>query len=166
MVQRVARFVVLAGALVLVAGVLAASAPAPAQEGPIGAVTYAYAVEFACGEAQGFHATAIQVHNPSPRERAVFAGRIAGGRAVSEDDFERGTIRAGRAIAVGCNELGRRLPGAATDGFHSGTWLLYSTVELEVTAVYTSRPPGGAAPAIDVAVIPPRQMERPLATTG
>ncbi len=152
--------------------VLAAASPGAAQQQPR---TLSYAVKFICGESseqfqegvvKGVHATGINIHNPSLQERATLRIKVA--RALPSrltgtvTPFDTVPLDANQAVEVECDEIRQMLPEPMTRQFRAGFLVILSETELDVTAVYSSRPGTGEVSAIDIQVIEPRQLKRRL----
>ena len=128
---------------------------------------YAYAAKFVCGASDesfqegvvtGVHATAINLHNPSVTNPVVFFKSIS--RALpyqtpgAVTGFERGVLEPNQSIEVECNEIRQRLPAQMTRQFRTGFVVIRASAELDVVAVYTSRPAESGVSTIDVETIP------------
>jgi hypothetical protein len=149
--------------------------PGYAQEAPEPSLPrnlrFAYSVKFVCGPSSesfqegvvsGAYATAINILNPSLRNRINFVKRIA--RALPYQtsgevtQFEHGVLEPNHAIEVECNEIRRRLPLPMTQQFRTGFLVILSSHEMDVTAVYTARPANGEVATIEVETIEPRKL--------
>jgi hypothetical protein len=137
-----------AGAASLLAAA-ALSAPAAAQSGG----RYEYAVKFVCGTnaaatlspaaAPGTYYTAINVHNPS-NEAVPFVFKVALAVAGASGRHTPLTspfrIGADEATDVDCAQITRALDAASIPHgpFWTGFFVIQSTAEFDVVAVYTS----------------------------
>lgn len=134
---------------------------------------YSYAVKFVCGESvesfqegvvKGRHATAINIHNPSLKERIRFRKKVS--RALPYQmagpvtEFQSGIIGPNEAIEIECNEIRKLLPSPMTQEFRTGFVIIFAEREIDVVAVYTARPSGGEVSTIDVEVIEPRELSK------
>ena len=145
-----------------------------------GAIVFAYSVKFLCGTQAasccgcdplqpGRYRTEINIHNPTARAARVRMRPISlvtGGTVVArEPDFAgpsaTSTMRlpAHTATMADCCRIMELVQGAApsaSTGVSVGIVEILSTVELAVTAVYTTGDGGDAPPAIDVQQIAQR----------
>lgn len=121
---------------------------ANAQPAP-GRVTLSmYAAKFVCGKADdkgivapGQYFTAINVHNASPVNRAIYIKRFA--LALPEErpgkisDFARGILGPDEAMGIDCQNIYKHT-GANPGQFIEGYALLYSLSELDVVDIMTA----------------------------
>jgi hypothetical protein len=133
---------------------------------------YLYTTQFLCGTseerrqegvARGEYQTLVTLTNPSG-QRVEFAKRIS--QALPEQEpgelsaFVRGVIEPHRSISMECDEIGEMLHRPEYARFQAGTVLILARERLEVTAVYSSRPPGAAASTIQVVPVSPQLLQR------
>ncbi len=134
--------------------------------------THVYPVKFTCGTAletfqegvvRGVHATSISLHNPSTIRAVSFAKRVA--RALPFQRSDAGserivdTLQPQTSIDIECNEIRMMLPASMTTQFRTGFLTIHSTGELNVVAVYSSRPRDGDVSTIDVEMVKPRKVK-------
>jgi len=126
---------------------------------------------------RGLYATAINVHNPTlPKGTndgtVVFAKRIAIAlpwqKSGPVSPFERAILKSNHAFEIDCEEIVAMFLSSVPGGtstpppfpvFLKGFLVMMSPVELDVTAVYSSRPLSSGTSTIDVEVIEPRKQE-------
>lgn len=124
------------------------AAPLAAQPGPT--LPLEYAVKVVCGApdgravAPGRYFTVVNVHNPGTRS-TVFRVKVATTqprmRPGSISGFTQLDLRGDQALAIDCTDIGRM---ANLSGFLDGFLVIQSEVELDVVAVHTAGPAGGA----------------------
>ena len=132
---------------------------------------YSYAVKFVCGVSserfqegvvKGVHATAVNILNPNLKKKVHFLKKMT--RAFPYQmpgpmtEFESGVIGPHQAIEVECNEIRKRLPSPMTTEFRTGFVLILTDSQLNITAVYTSRPRDAEVSAIDIQTIQPQRI--------
>jgi len=106
-----------------------------------------YAAKFVCGRAdeklvsQGSYFTNVNVHNPSPFNKAVYIKRFAialpDERPGKISAFFVGSLGPDEAMTIDCNNIYKHTqvpPGTFLEGFA----LIYALVELDVVSVYTA----------------------------
>lgn len=150
--------------------IAALAAPDPASAQQQASISwkpgFSYPVKFVCGPSSeafqegtvtGFHATAINIQNPSLDSRVRLKKQVA--RALPFQDsgtvtgFEEAVIEPNAAIEIECNEIRMRLPASMTTQFRTGFVTILSDRPLNVVAVYSSRPTNGEVSTLDVEVI-------------
>jgi hypothetical protein len=117
------------------------------------------------------------VHNPAlPKGTndgtVVFAKKVAVAlpwqKSGPVSDFERATLRSNHAFEIDCEEIAAMVLESFSGGtgtphpfpvFLKGFLVIMSPAELDVTAVYSSRPLADGISTIDVEVIGPRKQE-------
>lgn len=125
----------------------------------------------------GLYATAINVHNPAlpkpPNDgTVVFAKKAAFAlpwqKSGPVSPFEMAVLKANRAFEVDCEEIAAIYRDPVPQGtstpppfpvFLKGFLVIMSPVELDVTAVYSSRPLDSGTSTMDVDVIEPRKQK-------
>jgi hypothetical protein len=124
---------------------------------------------------RGLYATAINVYNPT-LPKGTNDGSVVFGKKVAValpwqksgpvSHFERAVLRSGHAFEIDCEELAAKVletfPGGTGTPppfpvFLKGFLVIMSPAELDVTAVYSSRPLTSGISTIDVEVIEPRK---------
>jgi hypothetical protein len=111
-----------------------------------------YAVKFVCSEANedvgtgllpGVYATAINVHNPSLEQSAIYFKKFVQGFVKQEQgppsEFERNEIKPNHAFEVECREILARLP-QPNPRTATGFVVFLTQRPLDITAVYTAGP--------------------------
>jgi len=127
---------------------------------------FSYPVKFVCGPSSegfqegvvaGFHATAINIHNPSLDSRVRLKKQIARALPFQASEpvtaFQDDVIEPNTAIEVECNEIRMRMPASMTTQFRTGFLVILSDAPLNVVSVYSSRPMAGEVSTLDVEVI-------------
>jgi len=126
---------------------------------------------------RGLYATAINVHNPS-FPKGTNDGTVVFGKKVAValpwqkpgpvSQFERAILKSNHAFEIDCEEIAAifrsSVPGGTSTPptfpvFLKGFVVIMSPVELDVTAIYSSRPLAGGGSTVDVEVIEPRSQE-------
>lgn len=134
---------------------------------------FSYAVKFVCSQENGsleegilpgVYGTAINVHNPSLQQGAVYFKKFVKGFVFQEQgeptDFERNEVRLNHALEVECIEIMDRLGG----GFNTATgFVVFLTRRpLDITAVCTAGPlSSGEVASIDVEPIRAKRLPQP-----
>jgi len=126
---------------------------------------------------RGLYATAINVHNPRfpnpPDDGTVaFAKKVAFAlpwqKSGPVSSFERAILKPNHAFEVDCEEIAEIYQDLVPRGtgtpppfpvFLKGFLVIMSPADLDVTAVYSSRPLDSGTSTIDVEVIEPRKQE-------
>lgn len=133
--------------LLFFVALLAIPASANAQPAPNRVTIFMYAAKFVCGKsderivAPGQYFTAINVHNASPVNRAIYIKRFA--LALPEErpgkisEFARGILGPDEAMGIDCPNIYKHT-GANPGDFIEGYALLYSLSELDVVDIMTA----------------------------
>jgi hypothetical protein len=123
------------------------SAAAPQVQAQRQLTLTTYAAKFVCGKSDqkiaspGQYFTMINVHNPSPFNRAVYIKRFA--IALPEErpgkisNFAGGILGPDEAMTIDCENIYKHTevpPGQFLEGFA----LIYALTELDVVSVYTA----------------------------
>lgn len=126
---------------------------------------------------RGLYATAVNVHNPAlPRGTndgtVIFAKKVAVAlpwqKSGPVSRFQRAVLKSNHAFEIDCEEIAamylNSVPGGTSAPppfpvFLKGFVVVMSPVELDVTAVYSSRQLGGGGSTVDVEVIEARNQE-------
>ena len=123
------------------------SAAAPAVQAQRQFTLSTYAVKFVCGKADqriasaGQYFTMINVHNPSPFNRAVYIKRFA--IALPEERpgkisaFAGGILGPDEAMTIDCENIYKHTQ-VPSGQFLEGFALIYALTELDVVSVYTA----------------------------
>jgi hypothetical protein len=127
---------------------------------------FEYAVKFLCtsnlpGTSQvsssvlpGNYQTAVNIHNPGSEPASVRMKLALGPKTVTR--FVRDVIGPDALLRVDCadvNRFGRFIHGV------EGFLIIQSTHSLDVAAVYTAGPVGGAVASIDVETVSERSLQ-------
>ena len=135
------------GSLLFFVALLAMPASANAQPAPGRVTIFMYAAKFVCGKddkgivAPGQYFTAINVHNASPINKAIYIKRFA--LALPEErpgkisGFERGILGPDEAMGIDCQNIDKHT-GTNPGDFIEGYALLYSLSELDVVDIMTA----------------------------
>jgi hypothetical protein len=110
-------------------------------------VIFTYAAKFVCGKGNeklvspGQYFTNINVHNPSPRNKAVYLKRFAialpGEHTGKLSEFFGAVIDPDLAMTIDCENIYKHTQAQPGD-FLEGFALIYSLTELDVVSVYTA----------------------------
>ena len=136
------------GSFLFFVALLAMPASANAQPAPGRVTIFMYAAKFVCGKsddrrivAPGEYFTAINVHNPSPINKAIYIKRFA--IALPEErpgkisDFARGNLGPDEAMGIDCQNIDKHT-GTNPGDFIEGYALIYSLSELDVVDIMTA----------------------------
>lgn len=142
MIRSILKILLLVSTVLLVATTTPLTARAQSQR-----VIFTYAAKFVCGKGNeklvspGQYFTNINVHNPSPRNKAVYIKRFAialpGEHTGKLSEFFGAVIDPDLAMTIDCENIYRHTqtpPGDFLEGFA----LIYSLTELDVVSVYTA----------------------------
>ncbi len=129
-----------------------------------------YPVSVLCGDATesfqegvvtGSYKTALNVFNPSPRERASIRVEIARSLPYQSSGAQSalpGTDLAPlAAMEIECDQIRNALPLPGTAQFRTGYLIVFASRDVEVTAVYSGRPRGSEVASVDVLKIEARR---------
>jgi hypothetical protein len=126
---------------------------------------FQYAVKFVCGKsagdvvAPGMYFTAINVHNPTEKTivlRKKFAIALPGEEPGPVSQFFEAKLGPDQAFEIDCKDIFKRTQ-AGTD-FLKGFAVIYSEVELDIVAVYTTAGRDGWVTALHLERVPPQSL--------
>ena len=136
---------ILIASLLLSLALLSVPLPTSAQGQQL--TIFLYAAKFVCGKADnkivapGQYFTAINVHNASPTQRAIYIKRFAiaypDERPGPISAIARGILSPDEAMEIDCENIYKHT-NVPSGQFLKGFALIYSLSELDVVSVYTA----------------------------